>query len=65
MAFQILNSQNDHKENLSTLASYDFNIVPYVEADTYGDVKKYHDDWLDSKFFEHFFTNRRNSCKSK
>jgi len=57
MAFQILNSQNDHKENLATLASYDFNIVPYVEANTYDEVKKYHDDWLDSKFFEHLPTD--------
>ncbi len=57
IAFQILNSQNDHKENLATLASYDFNIVPYVEANTYDEVKKYHDDWLDSKFFEHLPTD--------
>jgi len=57
MAFQILNSQNDHKENLATLASYDFNIVPYVEANTYDEVKKYHDNWLDSKFFEHLPTD--------
>jgi len=57
VAFQILNSQNDHKENLATLASYDFNIVPYVEANTYDEVKKYHDDWLDSKFFEHLPTD--------
>ena len=57
MAFQILNSQNDHKENLATLASYDFNIVPYVEANTYDEVKKYHDDWLDGKFFEHLPTD--------
>ena len=57
IAFQILNSQNDHKENLTTLASYDFNIVPYVEANTYDEVKKYHDDWLDSKFFEHLPTD--------
>ena len=46
IAFQILNSQNDHKENLATLASYDFNIVPYVEANTYDDVKKYHNEIL-------------------
>ena len=57
IAFQILNSQNDHKENLTTLASYDFNTVPYVEANTYDEVKKYHDDWLDSKFFEHLPTD--------
>ena len=57
MAFQILNSQNDHIENLATLASYDFNIVPYVEANTYDEVKKYHNDWLDSKFFEHLPTD--------
>ena len=57
VAFQILNSQNDHKENLATLANYDFNIVPYVEANTYDEVKKYHDDWLDSKFFEHLPTD--------
>jgi len=57
VAFQILNSQNNHKENLATLASYDFNIVPYVEANTYDEVKKYHDDWLDSKFFEHLPTD--------
>ena len=57
IAFQILNSQNDHKENLATLACYDFNIVPYVKANTYDEVKKYHDDWLDGKFFEHLPTD--------
>ena len=57
MAFQMLNSQNDHKENLSTLVSYGFNIIPYVEANTYDEVKKYHDSWLDGKFFEHLPTD--------
>ena len=57
IAFQILNSQNDHKENLSTLVGYGFNIVPYVEANTYDEVKKYHDNWLDGKFFEHLPTD--------
>ena len=57
IAFQILNSQNDHKENLNTLGEYGFNVVPYVEADTYNEIKKYHNNWLDGKFFEHIPTD--------
>ena len=57
VAFQIINSQNDHKENLETLADYNFNIVPYVEADTYEQIKKCHNDWLDGRFFEHLPTD--------
>ena len=57
MAFQILNSQNDHKENLQTLSQLDFNIVPYVEANSYDEIKKRHNDWLDGKFFEHLPTD--------
>ena len=57
MAFQILNSQNDHKENLQTLSQLDFNIVPYVEAKSYDEIKKCHNEWLDGKFFEHLPTD--------
>ena len=57
MAFQILNSQNDHKENLQTLSQLDFNIVPYVEANSYAEIKKCHNEWLDGKFFEHLPTD--------
>ena len=57
MAFQILNSQNDHKENLQTLSQLDFNIVPYVEANSYDEIKKCHNEWLDGKFFEHLPTD--------
>ena len=57
MAFQILNSQNDHKENLQTLSQLDFNILPNVEANSYDEIKKCHNDWLDGKFFEHLPTD--------
>lgn len=57
MVFQILNSQNDHKENLQTLSQLDFNIVPYVEANSYDEIKKCHNEWLDGKFFEHLPTD--------
>ena len=57
MAFQILNSQNDHKENLQALGEYGFNIVPYLEANSYDEIKKYHNDWLDGKFLEHLPTD--------
>ena len=57
IAFQILNSQNDHIENLKKLNNYGFNVVPYIMVNTYDEVKKYHDNWLDSKFFEHLPTD--------
>ena len=57
MAFQILNSQNDHKENLQTLRDYGFNIIPYVEANSYDEIKKCHNDWLDGRFLEHLPTD--------
>ena len=57
MAFQILNSQNDHKDNLKELRKLDFNVVPYVEAYTYDEIKRCHNDWLDGRFFEsNYFT---------
>ena len=52
MAFQILNSQNDHTENLKRLDEYGFNVVPYTIVNTYDEVKKRHDGWLDGRFFE-------------
>ena len=52
MAFQILNSQNDHIENLKRLDEYGFNVVPYTIVNTYDEVKKRHDGWLDGRFFE-------------
>ena len=57
MAFQILNSQNDHKDNLKTLGECHFNVIPYVEANSYDEIKKCHNDWLDGKFFEHLPTD--------
>ena len=57
MAFQIINSQNNHKENLQTLGEYGFNVVPYVEANTYDEIKKCHNDWLDGRFLEHLPTD--------
>ena len=57
MAFQILNSQNDHKDNLKELRKLDFNVVPYVEAYTYDEIKRCHNDWLDGRFFEHLPTD--------
>ena len=57
MAFQILNSQNDHKHNLRELSKLDFNVVPYVDANSYDEIKKCHNDWLDGRFFEsNYFT---------
>ena len=57
MAFQILNSQNDHKHNLRELSKLDFNVVPYVDANSYDKIKKCHNDWLDGRFFEsNYFT---------
>ena len=57
MAFQILNSQNDHKHNLRELSKLDFNVVPYVDANSYDEIKKCHNDWLDGRFFQsNFFT---------
>ena len=57
MAFQILNSQNDHKHNLRELSKLDFNVVPYVEVNSYEEIKKCHKDWLDGRFFEsNYFT---------
>ena len=52
MAFQILNSQNDHTENLKRLDEYGFNVVPYTIVNTYDEVKKRHDGWLDGRFLE-------------
>ena len=52
MAFQILNSQNDHIENLKRLDEYGFNVVPYTIVNTYDEVKKRHEGWLDGRFFE-------------
>ena len=52
MAFQILNSQNDHKHNLRELSKLDFNVVPYVEVNSYEEIKECHNQWLDGKFFE-------------
>ena len=57
MAFQIINSQNNHVENLQTLGEYGFNVVPYVEANTYDEIKKCHNDWLDGRFLEHLPTD--------
>ena len=57
MAFQILNSQNDHKENLKTLNQLDFNVVPYVAVNSYEEIKECHNQWLDGKFFEHLPTD--------
>jgi len=57
MAFQILNSQNDHKENLKTLKQLDFNVVPYVEANSYDEIKQCHNEWLDGRFLEHLPTD--------
>ena len=57
MAFQIMNSNNDHKENLEVLNQYDFNIVPYREASNYDEIKQCHDDWLDGRFFEYLPTD--------
>ena len=57
MAFQIINSQNNHKENLQPLGEYGFNVVPYVEANTYDEIKKCHNDWLDGRFLEHLPTD--------
>ena len=57
VAFQILNSQNDHKDNLKELTKLDFRVVPYVEANSYDEIKKCHNDWLDGRFFEsNYFT---------
>ena len=57
MAFQILNSQNDHKHNLRELSKLDFNVVPYVDVNSYDEIKKCHNDWLDGRFFEsNYFT---------
>ena len=52
MAFQILNSQNDHRVNLLELGKLDFNVVPYVEVNSYEEIKECHNQWLDGKFFE-------------
>ena len=52
MAFQILNSQNDHRVNLLELGKLDFNVVPYVEVNTYEEIKECHNQWLDGKFFQ-------------
>ena len=52
MAFQILNSQNDHRVNLLELSKLDFNVVPYVEVNSYEEIKECHNQWLDGKFFE-------------
>jgi len=52
MAFQILNSCNDHIENLKRLDNYGFNVVPYTMVNTYDEVKKRHNAWLDGRFFE-------------
>ncbi len=52
MAFQILNSQNDHKHNLRELSKLDFNVVPYVEVNSYDEIKQCHNDWLDGRFFQ-------------
>ena len=57
VAFQILNSQNDHKDNLKELTKLDFRVIPYVEANSYEEIKKCHNDWLDGRFFEsNYFT---------
>jgi len=57
MAFQILNSQNDHKHNLRELSKLDFKVVPYVDANSYDEIKKCHNDWLDGRFFQsNYFT---------
>ena len=57
MAFQILNSQNDHKHNLRELSKLDLNVVPYVDANSYDEIKKCHNDCLDGRFFEsNYFT---------
>ena len=56
-AFEILNSQNDHKVNLKELSKLGFDVVPHVEAYTYDEIKQYHNDWLDGKFFQYnYFT---------
>jgi len=52
MAFQILNSQNDHRVNLLELSKLNFNVVPYVEVNSYEEIKECHNQWLDGKFFE-------------
>ena len=57
VAFGILNSQNDHKDNLKELTKLDFRVVPYVEANSYDEIKQCHNDWLDGRFFEsNYFT---------
>ena len=52
VAFQILNSQNDHKDNLKELTKLDFRVVPYVEVNSYEEIKECHNQWLDGKFFQ-------------
>ena len=52
VAFQILNSQNDHKDNLKELTKLNFRVVPYVEVNSYEEIKECHNQWLDGKFFE-------------
>ena len=57
VAFQILNSQNDHKDNLKELTKLDFRVVPYVEVNSYEEIREFHNQWLDGKFFEsNYFT---------
>ena len=57
VAFQILNSQNDHKDNLKELTKLDFRVVPYVEVNSYEEIKECYNQWLDGKFFEsNYFT---------
>lgn len=50
IGFQIINSQNDHINNLKVLIDYSFNVVPFNIAHTYDEVINYHNDWLDGKY---------------
>ena len=57
MAFEIINSQNDHLDNLKTLIDYRFNVTPFKIAHTADEVIKYHNDWLDGWFMNYLPTD--------
>ena len=57
IAFEIINSQNDHLDNLKTLVDYSFNVIPFKIAHTADEVIKYHNDWLDGWFMNYLPTD--------
>ena len=57
IGFEIINSQNDHIDNLKTLKEYSFNVVPFIVVNTADEVIKYHNDWLDGRFMNRYPTD--------